>query len=361
VDSGRIVDNVAKAAPRSVRLFTFGVGYDVNVSMLDTLAANHRGASAYVKPGENLEEPVSAFYAKVSQPVLNDINLDFGAIKTADLYPAPLPDLFVGSQLVVVGRYRTSGAATITLKGAVNNQSQQFVYDDLVFAEQTGSDTAFVARLWATRRIGYLVTQIRLNGSNKEVVDEIVSLGLRYGIVTPYTSFLVDERQNVLAPGGQQKAGESLGRSLAAPSAAAPTAVAASQDLTKLREATSATAPTTAQQAQMRTIDDKTFLLRDGVWVDTQYVAGTKTVDVGFGSADYFALLAARPDWGKYFAVGAKVTVLLDGVVYRVAEGDFAAITIPPTPTPGSGGGTTMQAVSLMEQIMRWLRGILGR
>ena len=162
--------------------------------------ATSAGASAFVKPGENLEEPVSAFYAKISRPVLTDISLDFGAVKTSDLYPAPLPDLFVGSQLVVVGRYRSSGATTITLKGMVNNQSQQFAYGDLSFAQQTGSDTAFVARLWATRRIGYLVTQINLHGSNKELVDEIVSLGLRYGIVTPYTSFLVDERQDVLAP-----------------------------------------------------------------------------------------------------------------------------------------------------------------
>ncbi len=366
VDSGRIVENVAKAAPRSVRLFTFGVGYDVNVAMLDTLAANQRGASAYVKPGENLEEPVSTFYATISRPVLTDISLDFGAIRAADLYPAPLPDLFVGSQLVVVGRYRTSGATTITLKGMVNNQSQQFAYSDLTFPQQTGSDTAFVARLWATRRIGYLVTQINLHGSNKELVDEIVSLGLRYGIVTPYTSFLVDERQNVLAPGGQQKAGESLGRSLAAPSAAAPTAVAASQDLTKLRDATSAAAPSAAQSAQVRTVDDKTFLLRDGVWTDTQYVEGMKTVDVGFGSADYFALLAARPDWGKYFAVGMKVTVLLDGLVYRVAEGDFTAITIPAAATPAAGGGTgtTTQpapVVDIFARIVRWIMGMFGR
>ena len=109
-----------------MRLFTFGVGYDVNTTLLDTLAANHRGASAYVKPGENLEDVVSAFYAKISRPVLTDISLDFGGIRVADLYPAPLPDLFVGSQLVVVGRYRSTGATTITLKGMVNGQTQQF-------------------------------------------------------------------------------------------------------------------------------------------------------------------------------------------------------------------------------------------
>jgi Ca-activated chloride channel family protein len=369
VDSGRIIDNVSRATPRSVRLFTFGVGYDVNTSLLDTLAANHRGASAYVKPGENLEEALSSFYAKISKPLLTDISLDFGGIRVADLYPAPLPDLFAGSQLVLVGRYRTSGGANVTLKGMVNERSQSFVYSDLSFPQQTGSDTAFVARLWATRRIGYLVTQITLHGTNKELVDEIVSLGLRYGIVTPYTSFLVDERQNVLAPGGQQKAGESLGRALAAPtsaaSAAAPTAVAASQGLTKLRDATSAPAP--SQSSQLLTVADKTFLLRDGVWVDTQYREGMKTVDVGFGSADYFALLAARPEWGKYFAVGQKLIVLLDGTLYRVAEGSFPTITVPPTPTPQAGTTTTAPAtqpaesVSFFLRVWQWIVSVFGR
>ena len=167
------------------------------------------------------------------------------------------------------------------------------------------------------------MTQIRLHGTNKELVDEIVSLGLRYGIVTPYTSFLVDERQNVLSPPAASrrpaKPGPRRPCPLRPPPGRPPSRPA--RRYAQLREAPSAAAAT--QSAQMRTIDDKTFLLRDGVWTDTQYREDMKTVDVGFGSADYFALLAARPEWGKYFAVGEKVIVLLDGVAYRVAEGTF--------------------------------------
>ena len=142
--------------------------------------------------------------------MLTDISLDFGGARPSDLYPAPLPDLFVGSQLVLVGRYHGSGPSNITLKGRSTASRQQFVYSNLSFPQQTGNDTAFIARLWATRRVGYLLTQIKLNGTNKELVDEIVSLSTRYGIVTPYTSFLVDERQNVLSSGGQQKAGQTM-------------------------------------------------------------------------------------------------------------------------------------------------------
>lgn len=368
VNTDKIVANVGAAAPKSVRLFTFGVGYDVNTALLDTLAANQRGVSAYVKPGENLEEPVSAFYAKISRPVLTDVTLDISGVRVGDLYPTPLPDIFAGSQLVLVGRYRTAGAATLTLKGTVNDTRQTYVYDDLGFPAQTGSETAFVARLWATRRIGYLVTQIRLNGAHKELVDEIVSLGLRYGIVTPYTSFLVDERQNVLAAEGQTKASESLGKTLAAP---APTSGAAavrdSEALRGLREASSAAPTIAGQAAQMRTVADKTFLLRAGVWTDTQYREGMKTLDVGFGSADYFALLAARPEWGKYFALGQKVIVLLDGVAYRVAEGDFPAIGVPAAATPVATATAAARApaavdhASPVSRLWRWLLGIVQR
>ena len=360
-DAARIVDNVARSAPRSVRLFSFGVGYDVNTTLLDTLAANQRGASAYVKPAENLEDAVSGFYARISKPVLTDIALDFGSVRVGDLYPAPLPDIFVGSQLVLVGRYRSNGATTITLKGTVNGQPQQFSYGNVSFPAQTGGDTAFIARLWATRRVGYLLTQIKLNGSNKELVDEIVSLSTRYGIITPYTSFLVDERQNVLSAAGQQKAVESLigrGAPAAAPTAGAA-AVQDSQALRQLREAPSSAAVT--QSTQMRTVGDKTFLQRNGVWIDTQYRDDMKTADLGFGSSDYFALLAARPEWGKYFALGDKVIVLLDSVAYRVGEGTFAPIAIPATPAPTHVEPLQPNPLSFVEQIRQLILSLLGR
>jgi len=93
---------------------------------------------------------VSAFYAKVSTPVLADLKIDWGDMSVSDLYPEPLPDLFVGSQLVLVGRYRNGGPTTIKLSGTVNNQSQSFSYGDLSLRSSGGAD--FIPRLWATRR-----------------------------------------------------------------------------------------------------------------------------------------------------------------------------------------------------------------
>jgi len=183
----QILDNVASAAPDHVRLFSFGVGDDVNTVLLDTLAEQHRGATGYVRPYERIDEEIASFYNKVSAPVLADIALDFGDVVVEDTYPFPLPDLFAGTQLILTGRYREGGPTVITLTGTADGKRRQVTYE-ATFHVQGGDD--FIPRLWATRKIGYLLTQIRLHGERREWVDAIIALSIRYGIITPYTSFL---------------------------------------------------------------------------------------------------------------------------------------------------------------------------
>ncbi|MEE8568933.1 MAG: VIT domain-containing protein, partial [Anaerolineales bacterium] len=190
-DTQAILENVKQAAPSNVRLFAFGVGYDVDTFLLDTLAKDNHGDTTYVTPEQAIDESVSGFYAKVSTPVLVDIELDFGDVVTYDLYPDPLPDLFAGSQLVLVGRYRSPGSGTIRLTGQVDGKTQNFDYPYQYFRSSGGPD--FLPRLWATRKIGALLNQVRLQGPEEELVDQIVKLSIRYGIVTPYTSYLVTE------------------------------------------------------------------------------------------------------------------------------------------------------------------------
>jgi Ca-activated chloride channel family protein len=116
-------------------------------------------ASGYIRPNERIDEVVSAFYAKVSTPVLADISIDWAGASVSDLYPYPLPDLFAGTQLVVAGRYRGGGSGTITLKGNINGVAQSFRYSDVTFRSSGGDES--IPRLWATRKIGYLLNQIR--------------------------------------------------------------------------------------------------------------------------------------------------------------------------------------------------------
>ena len=119
----RIIDNVRQEIGRNVQLFSFGVGYDVDTVLLDTISQENRGASAYVQPDQAIDEAVSTFYQKISTPVLSSLSLDMGQAQIEDLYPYPLPDLFAGSQLVLAGRYRSGGPATVTLRGLVNAKS----------------------------------------------------------------------------------------------------------------------------------------------------------------------------------------------------------------------------------------------
>jgi Ca-activated chloride channel family protein len=338
----QILDNVEAAAPGNVRLFPFGVGDDVNTTLLDTLAEQHRGTPGYVRPpfippgggdrGGGIDEEVSAFYAKISTPVLADVELDFGDVLVEDTYPYPLPDLFAGTQLILVGRYRDSGATRITLTGDVNGEHREFVYEGVFHAER-GDD--FIPRLWATRKIGHLLTQIRLHGERREWVDAVVELSVRHGIITPYTSFLIEE-EDILTDAGREQAAE---RYAAMPTAAAVGAPAAEKaeaeaDMRGAESAGGGVMPEEAAQV-VRQAGSKTFVLQRGVWTDTAFdPSRMSTVEVSFGSEAYFDLLAARPEWGEYLALGERVIFVAEGTTYEVVEGTGEAVEVPPADTP---------------------------
>lgn len=333
----RIVANVSGATPKSVRLFAFGVGYDVDTVLLGQLSANHRGAAAYVRPDEKIDEQVSAFYAKISAPVLVDVQMTLAGVQVEDIYPYPLPDLFAGTQLVIAGRYRQAGVADLKLTGAISGRPQTYAYDGLTFVARGGNE--FIPRLWAQRKIGYLLTQIRLKGSSKELVDEVVALSMRYGIVTPYTSFLVEEpqmavgpRPTMVAPGAFDQGGAA-----AAPARSGERAVESvvvEKALQESEQAAAAPAPAAATAPVWQQVGDKTFVLREGVWTDTIYDAATQQAEqIAFASDRYFQLLADYPALGRYLALGDRVAVVLAGRAYLIGP---AGATAPIGPQPDS-------------------------
>ncbi|NLD71319.1 MAG: VWA domain-containing protein, partial [Chloroflexi bacterium] len=336
VRSEAILAAVRDLATEDLRLFAFGVGYDVNTILLDTVSQEQHGVSTYVQPGEDIEAAVSAFYDKISLPVLTDVTLDYGSMEISEVYPFPLPDVFSGGQLLVVGRYRQGGEATITLSGSRDEGLERFIYGDMAFAENGGPD--LIPRLWATRKIGHLLTQIRLHGPDGELIDEIIDLSVRYGIVTPYPSFLVDETEDALSAEGRRD----LGTQLFADQAAAPPgagdrgmggggqpvagkeAVEASVAQEALRSADTASG---AESERVRPVGSRSFVLHEDVWVDTTYDQTTMTPErVPLGSARYFDLLAEHPEWGRYLALGPRVLLVWEGQAYEItpAEGPTA-------------------------------------
>ncbi|MFO0876921.1 MAG: VIT domain-containing protein [Gemmataceae bacterium] len=190
-NADRIYESVVAKNSNHTRIFTFGVGNDVNAALLDRLADNTRALATYVRPEENIAAKVESLYSKMSSPVLTNLKLaTTGDIRLEETYPPELPDLFTGSQLVVMGRFNGKGASAIKLTGKVGKEDREFVYE-YSFPEKTDDAREFVEPLWARRKVGYLLDQIRINGEKKELKDEVIVLAKKYGITTPYTSYLI--------------------------------------------------------------------------------------------------------------------------------------------------------------------------
>ncbi len=130
----------------------------------------------------------------MTRPVLADIRLEFAGIDVNRTYPRDLPDLFQGGQIVWAGRYRQSGRTTIRMAGKVGGESRTLEFPAELAGPGDGTGHDFIESLWAVRRLGDLIDQIDLHGQNRELTQELVALSTKYGILTPYTSFLADER-----------------------------------------------------------------------------------------------------------------------------------------------------------------------
>lgn len=350
-DDKQILAALDKGPRDSLRLFVFGIGDDVNASLLDRLAEKGHGLSQYVRRDDQVLPVVASFYEKIGAPVLVDLKLDFGPVQVEDVYPRPLPDLYVGSQLTIVGRYRQSGDATLAVEGRSYGKTLRVTYPKLSFAEKSDEAT-FIPRLWATRKIGYLLDQVRLNGQNREVVEEIRALSVEFGIMTPYTSYFIQENVPMPLPGpmardgfpmpaptpapmfqgsplqqgapgkmGPDGAGGGSAAAGVAPAMPAPPAgqIDQSQQAQRLKESRRGD---TGLAPQTRAVADKTFVYRDGRWVDSAFKEGMSSVKVVFGSPEYFRLLEQHPEWGRYFSVSDNMVVVLDGKAYVVSEGE---------------------------------------
>jgi Ca-activated chloride channel family protein len=342
---GRIVTNAHDARVPGIRLFTFGVGYDVNTALLDKLASDNRGVADYVEPKEDLEVKVSNFFSKVNFPVLTDLQLDMGGVRSDLVYPREMPDLFKGTQITLIGRYRNEKELNnirIALSGKTGRTVRTFAYDNLRFPLKE-EDNDFLPKLWATRRVGWLMEQVRSNGEQKELVDEIVDLGTRYGIVTPYTSYLALEpnaqpSSNTLRTESDPSAASGItfgngpvnGRRAKTPSAAtaapadakATTGAGAVMQSKRAREQQEAVTvdKDDALSSAVKSAGGKTFYLRDNVWTDAEFRQDARLpeVVVAFGSNEYFDLLQRERRLAEFFALGEQVVVVLDGRVYRV-------------------------------------------
>jgi len=317
-----ILKNVNEENRYNAKIFVFGVGYDVNTHLLDKLASENRATSDYVSPDEDIEVKVSHFFKKISNPILTDLALLFDGIETSQIYPQELPDLFQGSQLIILGKFEGRGSCEVTLSGSAEDEKKEYDYDvDFVREKDKNS---FVPLLWATRRIGYLVDQIRLYGKNKELVDEIVRLSKKYGIITEYTSFLIDVDYRVPQEELAERAEEQISRMTSQDRGAG--AVYQAKNLGGLKKAAAPSQGYFDAEGKMRKVTEvmqvgkKGFFKKGDVWIDSEFEGKRETLKIEKFSSAYFKLISIKPEISKYLAVGDRVIFTLNGVAVEISD-----------------------------------------
>lgn len=203
VNTESILKNTeAKNGGKRARVFALGVGEDLNTHLMDTLAEMNGGTSHYVRPGEDVKVAIAALYEQIAYPVLTDLALTIDPIsgdpKAFAMLPSTLPDLFRGQQVMVAGRYRGSGKARFRLEGKVGKETRRFEVE--VELPEKNPDLDHIASVWGHRQVGYLLDQVRLRGETPDLKNEIIQLAKQYGIVTPYTSWLVVDDSELSQP-----------------------------------------------------------------------------------------------------------------------------------------------------------------
>lgn len=302
------------------RLFAFGIGYDVNTYLLDRLSAAGRGATEYVEPDESVESAIGTLVAKIQHPVLTDLALD-ASVRVEEIFPERLPDLFAGDELVVFGRYAgTSREGRMTVRGTRAGRAERYGTTAAFPATEDGND--FIPRLWAARKIGVLQQSIRLNGANPEIIEEIRETALRYGLLSEYTAYLVQEPMQV--------AGRGVGGVPSAPMAQEATGAAAvgtaKRDAARRQTRNEAALAAmdedmlkSAHMGQAQHVAGRLFVEREGVWTDLRHADSLTVVTIAPFSPAYFEVLRQLPElsavvqrFDRVIVTGRAVSIRFD-------------------------------------------------
>ena len=333
-------DRIAAMAASRIgraRVFTVGVGHDVNTYLLDRLAREGRGTAEYVPPEGDVEVAMGNLMGKLRRPALVNLRLVESPVTFRDLSPAQLPDLFYGEELVLFGRYRGQGSGVVVFEGERNGRRERFTAQAVFPA--TEDRNGFIARLWAARRIGDLNRQLRLEGSSEALIGEIRQLGLRHGILTEYTSYLVQE-PGVVAQRQDGQGPLGAGNALPATAPSAQTGLRAFEAAKASGELSRATTLAAADQAadarlevlsgssrDVRRAGGRVFNLVQGVWTDVGHSDSLRVLSIAPYSAAYFAVTRALPELAGSLGVGDELVIAGRKASLRIGGGGKATLS----------------------------------
>jgi Ca-activated chloride channel family protein len=262
---------------------------------------------------------VSVVASRLTNPVATDLRVRVEGARLSKMHPAGPYDLFAGQDLVLLARYEGSGTILVRFEG--ESATGRVSWTTEAELPERDRENAFVARLWATQRVGYLSAERRRNGPSPEIDDEIRSLGEKYGIPTELTSYLVLEpgqvaNRNRLELEQRRAAPAAEARVRAFEEAKAASTMRSAQTLSQVDAVA-----LTASEAGMtsRRVDTRTFVMRDSVWTDARFSEGTRVVKVKAYSEAYFALVRELPDVAAAFALGDRVLVRGTNIAIAVA------------------------------------------
>ena len=362
----KIIDRIIKThhpIKKNTRIFSFGIGTDINTKLLDLISQKTKASSEYVLPEESIELKISRFYSKVAQPVMTNISIkDESSVRLSEKYPKDLPDLFKGDQLVTLGRYKINQKNEENfrafMQGSIAGKQVKFNLNEKI---NPNRDNAFIARLWATRKVGYLLEEIRLHGESEELKDTVVKLARKWGIVTPYTSYLIlEDEESRGIPIARQSIGNRkvtpknnnitiqearlIRRKIEAESflgfsknETGDSAVAASRASNELKSANQSGAFRDAykesqygntnhnfKQQATRRIAGKTFFQNASGWIDSlaSDESYKEEIKIKFGSDSYFKLLYQRPENAKWLSVGTNLQIVIDEKLYDITNSE---------------------------------------
>ncbi|HEY3379396.1 MAG TPA: VIT and VWA domain-containing protein, partial [Armatimonadota bacterium] len=344
-DTEAILTNARTRNTLDARIFDFGVGEKYNAHLLDRLAEDSHGVADNVLPGESITDKVTGFYAKVASPLLRKLHMDWGGMQVSEQYPHDLPDLYTGSQLVIVGRYtpRQALQAQIALTGMAAGRLQTTAAT--VNFPANAQENDFIPRLWATRKIGYLEDQLRLHGGDQRTLEEIIHLSKEFGILSQYASFLVDMDNSVPGkpvPMAAVSAPASLARENmsrvydARNQFSGAGAVEQSANSKQKRYADQFTPQDPfsngpgrrATYNQLRNTGQRTFVQSGEKWLDLKASPTGRIIKVQAFSPAYLQLANAHPRMAQYLSLGTNVTVTVNDLAVEIgADGQREEFT----------------------------------